>query len=95
VHSLCGPEVVLASPREASARGSHVVFGHPQGYAVMQSLIARRIIGDFRPPNLMRFGFAPLYTSFEDVWFAATAIAEILELREWDRRGFVTRQKVT
>ena len=66
--ALCGDEIALASPRAARERGSHVVFAHAQGYAVMQALIARGIIGDFRPPDLMRFGFAPLYNSFADAW---------------------------
>ena len=56
-------QVRLASPRDPTQRGSHVVFAHPEGYAVMQALIARGVIGDFRAPDLMRFGFAPLYNS--------------------------------
>ena len=94
VVSLCGDDVVLASPHEPAARGSHVVFAHPQGYAVMQALIARRIIGDFRPPDLMRFGFAPLYNGFDEAWLAATALAEIVRDREWDQPQFLKRQPV-
>ncbi len=56
----CGSEIQLASPRDPAERGSHVVFAHPEGYAVMQALIARGVIGDFRAPDLMRFGLAPL-----------------------------------
>jgi kynureninase len=58
-------------------------------------MIARRIIGDFRPPDLMRFGFAPLYNSYEDAWRAAEAMAEILNAREWDQPRFLERQRVT
>ncbi|WP_118857647.1 kynureninase [Sphingomonas mesophila] len=76
-------------------RGSHVVVPHPQGYAVMQALIARGVIGDFRPPDLMRFGFAPLYNSFADVVAAAEALGEILASGEWNQPRFLTRQKVT
>jgi kynureninase len=94
VEALCGDELKLASPREASQRGSHVVFAHAQAYAVMQSLIARGIIGDFRPPDLMRFGFAPIYNGFEDAWLAAEALAQVLGSREWDRPEFIERQKV-
>ena len=95
VEQGCGDELALASPREPRARGSHVCFAHPQGYAVMQALIARGITGDFRPPDLMRFGFAPLYSSFEDAWLAATALGKILGTREWDRPEFLRKQKVT
>jgi kynureninase len=95
VEALCGAEVQLASPREASARGSHVSFAYPEGYAVMQALIARGVIGDFRAPDLLRFGFAPLYNGFEDVWRAAVALAEVLATRSWDRPGFRERSRVT
>ena len=81
--------------RDRSKRGSHVVVSHPNGYAVMQALIARGVIGDFRPPDLMRFGFAPLYNSFEDAQRAADALADILESGEWDRPRFQQRQEVT
>ncbi|HEU5482937.1 MAG TPA: kynureninase, partial [Sphingomicrobium sp.] len=75
--------------------GSHVSFAHPQGYAVMQALIERGIVGDFRAPDLMRFGFAPLYNGFEEVWLAAEAIGDILRNREWDEPEFRERKKVT
>ena len=95
VESRCGAEVHLASPRDPEQRGSHVVFAHPHGYAVMQALIARGVIGDFRAPNLMRFGFAPLYNSFADMVRAAEILGEILETREWDQPRFHERAKVT
>jgi kynureninase len=91
----CGDEVRLFGPRDLAMRGSHVCFAHPQGYAVMQALIARGIIGDFRAPDLMRFGFTPLYTSFEDAWRAADALADILAGRDWDQPHFRERRKVT
>ena len=95
VEARCGSEVRLASPRDPAKRGSHVVFAHPEGYAVMQALIARGVIGDFRAPDLMRFGFTPLYTRFADVVRAAEVLAEILATREWDQPRFKTRAKVT
>jgi kynureninase len=95
VEQGCGDELALASPRTPKARGSHVCFAHPQGYAVMQALIARGITGDFRPPDLMRFGFAPLYNGFEDAWLAAASLSEILATREWDRTDFRRKQTVT
>ena len=95
VEARCGGQVRLFGPPELSQRGSHVCFAHPQGYAVMQALIARGIVGDFRSPDLMRFGFTPLYTRFEDAWRAAEALADILATREWDQPRFLERKKVT
>ena len=95
VEARCGSEVTLASPRDPKHRGSHVVFAHPEGYAVMQALIERGVIGDFRAPDLMRFGFAPLYNRFEEVWRAAEILSDILSSRAWDEPRFIERKKVT
>jgi kynureninase len=95
VEARCGNEVRLASPRDAAERGSHVVFAHDEGYAVMQALIARGVIGDFRAPDLMRFGFAPLYNTHAEMVRAAEILAEILVSREWDQPRFKERAKVT
>jgi kynureninase len=95
VEARCGAEVALASPRDPARRGSHVSFSHPQGYAVMQALIERGVTGDFRAPDLIRFGFAPLYNSFEDAWRAAENLGEILAGREWDQARFRVRARVT
>jgi kynureninase len=95
VEARCGDEVRLASPPDPALRGSHVVFAHREGYAVMQALIARGVVGDFRAPDLMRFGFTPLYTRYVDVVRAAEILADILESREWDQPRFKTRSKVT
>jgi kynureninase len=95
VEARCGSEVSLASPRDPAQRGSHVVFAHREGYAVMQALIARGVIGDFRAPDLMRFGFTPLYTRFTDVVRAAEILADVLRSREWDQPRFKQRAKVT
>ena len=95
VEARCGSEVQLDSPRDPMARGSHIVFAHAQAYAVMQAMIVRRVIGDFRAPDHMRFGFAPLYNSFADVVGAATILADILASREWDQPHFKQRAKVT
>jgi len=91
----CGDRVRLASPRDPAARGSHVSFAHPDAYAVMQALIAKAVIGDFRAPDLMRFGFAPLYNSFADALRAAEILAEILDSGEWDQPRFKERARVT
>lgn len=95
VEERCGSEVRLASPRDPNERGSHVVFAHPNAYAVMQALIARGVIGDFRAPDLMRFGFAPLYNSHAEVVRAAAILADILATGEWDHPRFKERAKVT
>jgi kynureninase len=94
VEARC-PELGLASPRSAPMRGSQVGFTHPEAYPIMQALIARGVIGDFRAPDLLRFGFTPLYTRFEDAWQAADALAEIFATRDWGQPRFHARQKVT
>jgi kynureninase len=95
VEARCGSEIRLASPRDSARRGSHVVFAHPQGYALIQALIARGVIGDFRAPDLMRFGFTPLYTRYADVAQAAELLSEILQTGEWDQPRFKQRSRVT
>lgn len=85
----------LAGPRDMGQRGSHVSFECPEGYAVMQALIARKVVGDFRAPNIIRFGFAPLYNSHVDVFNAAETLAEIMDKRLWDRPEFRAKKAVT
>jgi kynureninase len=95
VEARCGKALRLASPRDPAERGSHVVFAHPEGYAVMQALIAKGVIGDFRAPDLMRFGFTPLYTGFAEVVRAAEILADLIATGEWDQPCFRERAKVT
>jgi kynureninase len=83
------------SPREHASRASHLSFAHPQGYAIMQALIARNVIGDFRQPNLLRFGFTPLYTRFIDVWNAVAIIRGVMQNEEWKAAQFQTKNLVT
>lgn len=87
--------VRLAGPLALEERGSQVALHCPQGYAVMQAMIAEGVIGDFRAPDLIRFGFAPLYTSFTEAWDAAQMLARILDGRLWDRTEFQERKPVT
>ncbi len=94
VEARC-PDLVLASPREAARRGSQVSFRHTEGYAVMQALIDREVIGDFRAPDIIRFGFTPLYLRHADVLRAAEVLADILHHRLWDRLEYKQRAKVT
>ncbi|MBI3708262.1 MAG: kynureninase [Proteobacteria bacterium] len=89
----CG--LALVSPLAAAQRGSQVSFRHAEGYAVMQALIARGIIGDFRAPDVMRFGFAPLYLRHMDAWDAVAALSDVLASRAWDRAEFRRRAAVT
>jgi len=90
-----GHGLTLATPREAVRRGSQVSFRHADGYALMQALIARRVIGDFRDPDIVRFGFAPLYISFTDVWDAVEHLRQVLENREWADDAYAVRAAVT
>ncbi|MFQ6591879.1 MULTISPECIES: kynureninase [Pseudomonas] len=87
--------LVLITPREHARRGSHVSFEHPEGYAVIQALIARGVIGDYREPRIMRFGFTPLYTGFTEVFDAVQILGEILDNRTWDQPQFKVRNSVT
>jgi len=94
VEARC-PELALASPRDPAARGSQVSFRHPEGYAIMQALIARGVIGDFRAPDILRFGFAPLYVTPADVEAAVATLAGIMDGRLWDRPDYRRRAAVT
>jgi len=84
----------LASPRDSRSRGCHVAFRHPEGYPIMQALIASGVIGDFRT-DLLRFGFAPLYLRYADVWRAVIILEEILRSGSWKYPRFQERAFVT
>jgi len=87
--------LTVITPRDHAARGSHVSFRHPNGYAVMQALIHRGVIGDYREPEVMRFGITPLYLGFADVWDAVNALRETLDTRSWDRPEYARLGTVT
>ena len=97
VESRCaGDGLSVVTPRDSNARGSQVSLAHPSdGYAIMQALIARGVIGDFRAPDILRFGFAPLYTRFADVWDAVDRLAHVLQRGEWRQPQFSVRAAVT
>ena len=78
------PELELASPRDPAERGSQVSFRHAHAYPVVRALIERGVVGDFRAPDVARFGFAPLYLGHADVWDAVEAMADVLSTRAWD-----------
>ena len=88
------PGLELVSPRDPARRGSQVSFRFEQAHAVVQAMIARGVIGDFRGPDIMRFGLAPAYLRHADVWRAASVLAQIMRRREWDRPEFRAHAKV-
>ena len=85
----------IATPRAPAQRGSQVSLRSKNGYAIVQALIARGVIGDFRTPDILRFGFAPLYLRFVDVWDAVAALRDIMEQNAWDRAAYQRRAAVT
>ncbi len=87
--------VGIASPRNRDERGSQVSLTHEHGFEIVQALIARGVIGDFRMPNIMRFGFAPLYISYRDVLNAAIILKDVLETGFWREARFANRATVT
>ncbi|MEM8854687.1 MAG: kynureninase, partial [Pseudomonadota bacterium] len=94
VEAAC-PALTLASPREAAIRGSQVSFRFEHGYAAMQALIARGVIGDFRAPDIMRFGLTPLYIDEGDVRRAVAVLKDIIDNRLWDDPAYKTASRVT
>jgi len=97
VESRCaGHGLTLVTPREPAARGSQASFAHATaGYPIMQALIARGVVGDFRAPDVLRFGFTPLYTRFVDVWDAVTHLEQVMTTGEWREPRFNIRAAVT
>jgi len=94
VEAAC-PALTLATPRDHDRRGSQVSFRHPQGYAIMQALIARGLIGDFRAPDILRFGLTPLFIGADDIDRAVAIITQVMTQGLWDRPEFHARAKVT
>ena len=89
------PMLTLASPRDPDVRGSQVSFAFEHGYAAMQALIDRGVIGDFRAPNLTRFGFTPLYLNADDIDNAVDILAEIMTTKAWDKPAYHAKSRVT
>ena len=94
VEAAC-PALALATPRNHDHRGSQVSFRHPNSYAIMQALIARGLIGDFRSPDILRFGFTPLYISLADVDRAVEILTDVMANALWDDPKYKIRAKVT
>jgi kynureninase len=89
------PDLEIVTPRQPSLRGSQVGISFDKGYAVVQAMIERGVIGDFRAPDLMRFGFAPLYVRFGDVWDAAQILAECINAEVWRDPRYNRKLEVT
>lgn len=85
----------LVTPREHAQRGSHVSFQHPEGYAIMAALIDRGVIGDYREPEVLRFGITPLYLSRTDIWDSVEILREVLHTKAWQREEYSRRNAVT
>jgi len=89
------PQLTLASPRDPAVRGSQVSFRFHEGYAAMQAVIDRGVIGDFRAPDIMRFGFTPMYLDSGDVSAAVAIIADVMSNALWDQDKYKVKSKVT
>jgi kynureninase len=85
----------IACPRESAACGSQISLRHPEGYAIIQALISESVIGDFRAPDILRFGFAPLYTRYVDVWDAVERLVSVMRQETWRMPRFHLRAAVT
>lgn len=89
------PTLACISPSDPDSRGSHISFRHPHAFEICQALIAAGVIGDFRAPDVVRFGLTPLYLGFEDVWEAVERMAAILDADRWRDPRYAVRGKVT
>jgi kynureninase len=93
--NACLHELILCSPDIAHQRGSQLAFSHDAAFSICQALIEKGVIADFRAPNILRFGFTPLYTSFEDIWKAVTTLVDIVESDLYKKPRFNIALKVT
>jgi kynureninase len=98
--ALMGPELAghgfsLVSPKDPAQRGSQICFAHEHGWPIVQCLTAHNVIGDFRAPDIVRFGFTPLYLGYAELWDAVAILRRIMDGRLWDRPEFHGRAKVT
>ena len=89
------PGLEIVTPRPQAQRGSQVAIAFEHGYAVVQAMIERGVIGDFRSPDIMRFGFAPLYLRYQDVWDAAEILAQTVAAEVWRDPRYSQRLAVT
>jgi len=90
-----GHALECISPPDPDLRGSHISYRHPHAFELCQALIADGVIGDFRAPDVVRFGITPLYLGYDDIWNAVDRLAGILEKGSWRDPRFAVRGKVT
>jgi kynureninase len=90
-----GRGLELATPQDEDIRGNHVIYRHPEAYPIVQALKARGVVGDFRSPDCIRLGIAPIYLSYENIWDAVLHLREVMDNREWERDSFRVRAAVT
>ena len=84
IEARCGSHgFELLTARDPTQRGTHIAYAHPEGYRIMQALIGRGVIGDFRDPDVLRFGMTPLYLGYEDVWRAVEVLHDVMESGAW------------
>lgn len=96
IEERCGGHGLnLITPRDAARRGSHISYCHPDSWPISQALIERGVIGDFRAPDILRFGLTPLYNSFEDIWQAVEILGDILDSGIWRDERFAEKAAVT
>jgi kynureninase len=96
IEATCaGHDLKLLSPRDSAERGSQISFAYANGFGAVQALIARSVIGDFRQSDVMRFGFAPLYLRYVDMWDAAEALSAVLGGKEWQTHKIGDKGEVT
>ncbi|MEV4313544.1 kynureninase [Actinocrispum sp. NPDC049592] len=93
--SLADKDFEIVGPRDPARRGSHIALRHEHGYGIIRALIDRGIIGDFRAPDILRFGLSPLYTRYIDVWNTVQALKEVLATQAWTNPAYQTRATVT
>lgn len=92
---IADPDLTLVTPRDPDSRGSHVSFRHPNGFAIMKALIANGVVGDYREPEVLRFGITPLYLGFADIWDAVETLRRVLQEELWRAPEFNIRGAVT
>lgn len=95
IEARCGDSFEIITPRDHKQRGSQVSLRHPQAYALIQALIAQGVVGDMRAPDVLRFGFTPLYIGEAEVDRAIDAIAGLIRSGDWDKPEFHRKQAVT
>ena len=88
-------QLQLESPSQSNQRGSQLAYSHPNAFEICQALADFKVVADYRAPNIIRFGFTPLYLSYQDVWTAAQRLIEVVKTRRYTNANYAVRSKVT